>query len=412
MNNNFSHYRSDFPILSQKIYGKPLVFLDSSASSQKPNCVIDAISDYYRQDHSNVHRGVYQLSERATNAFEKTRIKIKEMINAKETREIIFTSGTTESINLIAQSFGRAFFKAGDEVIVSAMEHHSNIVPWQMLQEQYGITLRVIPVTDNGELELAAYQKLFSANTKMVAIIHASNVLGTINPLKEMIEIAHANHVSVLVDGAQAFPHLPVDVQALDCDFYTFSAHKAYGPTGVGILYGKAELLEKMPPYQTGGAMIETVSFEKTTYSQIPYKFEAGTPNIADVVGFYAALEYLDQIGMHVVAQHEKDLLEYATLKLVAIPGLTIIGTAKDKVGVLSFVLENIHPHDIGTVLDREGIAVRVGHHCAMPLMERFKIPACVRASLGLYNTREDIDALVAGIDVVQDLFGQKRLSA
>ena len=398
-------YKADFPILAQQIHGKPLVYLDSGASSQKPNCVIDAITHYYRHDHANVHRGVYQLSERATLSFEKTRKKIKEMINARDVREIIFTSGTTASINLVAQSYGRAQFKAGDEVLVSAMEHHSNIVPWQQLQEQLGITLRVIPITDEGEIDLQAFTKLFSARTKMLAISHASNVLGTIVPLEKMIEIAHQHHVPVLVDGAQAFPHLPVDVQALDCDFYTFSAHKAYGPTGVGVLYGKATLLENMPPYQSGGSMIETVSFEKTTFSQLPYKFEAGTPNIAGVVGFHAALEYLDQIGMQTVLQHEQDVLDYATTQLTAIPGLKMIGTAKNKVGVLSFVMAGIHPHDIGTILDREGIAVRAGHHCAMPLMGRFNIPACVRASLGIYNTREDIDALVSGMDAVKRLF-------
>lgn len=400
-----NNYKADFPILAQPMYGKPLVFLDSSASSQKPDCVIDAITNYYRHDHANVHRGVYQLSERATLAFEKTRKKIKEMINARDVREIIFTSGTTASINLVAQSYGRAQFKAGDEVIISAMEHHSNIVPWQILQEQQGIQLRIIPITDEGEIDMHAFEKIFSDRTKLLAIVHASNVLGTIVPLAKMIEIAHQKKVPVLVDGAQAFPHLPVDVQALDCDFYTFSAHKAYGPTGVGVLYGKAQLLENMPPYQSGGAMIESVSFEKTTYSQIPYKFEAGTPNIADVVGFHAALDYLDRIGMQTVLQHEQDLLEYATTKLTTIPGLKMIGTAKNKVGVLSFVMEDIHPHDIGTVLDREGIAVRAGHHCAMPLMTRFNIPACVRASLGLYNSVDDIDALVSGLEVVKRLF-------
>lgn len=401
-----NNYKADFPILAQHVHGKPLVYLDSSVSSQKPNCVIDAIAHYYRNDHSNVHRGVYQLSERATVAFEKTRKKIKEILNAKETREIIFTSGTTASINLVAQSYGRAHFKAGDEVIISGMEHHSNIVPWQILRKELGIQLKVIPVTEEGELDFAAYLKLFSQQTKMVAVVHASNVLGTILPLEKIIKAAHEREVPVLVDGAQAFPHMPVDVQQLDCDFYAFSAHKAYGPTGVGVLYGKAALLENMPPYQTGGAMIETVSFEKTTYAPIPAKFEAGTPNIADVVGFYAALEYLDKIGLQNIVTHEQELLKYATEKLSSIPGLRIIGTAKNKVGVISFVLNGVHPHDIGTILDREGIAVRAGHHCAMPLMDRFKIPACVRASFGLYNSKEDIDALISGMDVVKRLFG------
>lgn len=398
-------YKADFPILSQKVHGRPLVYLDSSASSQKPNCVIDAITHYYRNDHANVHRGVYQLSERATNAFEKTRKKIKNMIRARDEREIIFTSGTTASINLVAQSFGRSHLKAGDEVILSGMEHHSNIVPWQILQKECGIVLRVIPVTDAGDIDIEVYKNLFSEKTKLVAITHASNVLGTILPIKEMIAIAHEHQAYVLIDGAQAFPHLPVDVEALDCDFYTFSAHKAYGPTGVGVLYGKAALLEMMPPYQTGGSMIETVSFEKTTFARLPNKFEAGTPNIADVIGFHAALEYLDQIGMENIAAHEKMLLDYSAEKLAAVPGLKMIGTANNKVGVLSFVMEGIHPHDIGTILDREGIAVRVGHHCAMPLMTRFNIPACVRASFGLYNTREDVDALISGMDIVKKVF-------
>lgn len=409
---NTFNYKNDFPILAQPIHGKPLVFLDSSASSQKPNCVIEAIAKYYREENANVHRGVYQLSERATRSFEKTRQKIKEMINAADVCEIIFTSGTTAGINLVAESYGRAFFKTGDEVIISEMEHHSNIVPWQMLKEQRGIQLRIIPINDKGELDLNVYQTLFSKRTKMVAITHASNVLGTINPIKEMIEIAHKNAVPVLVDGAQAFPHMPVDVKELDCDFYLFSAHKAYGPTGVGVLYGKAELLNKMPPYQTGGSMIETVSLEKSTFAPLPNKFEAGTPNIADVVGFYAALEYLNQIGMQRIVEHEKELLDYVVPKLLAIPGLTLIGTANEKVGVISFVLEGIHPHDIGTILDREGIAIRAGHHCAMPLMQRFNIPACVRASVGLYNSREDMDALVLGIHEVRKLFGLNSLSA
>lgn len=404
-NMKYFNYKNDFPILDQKVYGKPLTFLDSGVTSQKPQCVIDAINYYYTNDNSNVHRGVYQLSERATLAYEKTRKKIQAMLNASDIREIIFTSGTTESINLVAHSYGRANFRTGDEVILSAMEHHSNIVPWQILKEEIGINLRIIPISDDGEIDLVAYQKLFSPQTKMVSIIHVSNVLGTINPIKQMIAIAHQHSVPVLIDGAQAFPHMPVDLQALDCDFYTFSAHKAYGPTGLGILYGKAKLLEKMPPYKTGGSMIETVSFEKTTYTQIPYKFEAGTPNIADVVGFHAALEYMENIGMQDIMLHEKDLLDYATKKLKEVPGLVILGNAKQKMGVISFVLDGIHPHDIGTILDREGIAVRAGHHCAMPLMQRFNIPACVRVSFGLYNSREDIDVLLDGLKTVQRLF-------
>lgn len=400
-----TNYKNDFPILSQKIHGKPFVFLDSSASSQKPQCVIDALVHYYQFDHANVHRGVYELSQRATHKFEHTRQHIKEFINAKHAHEIIFVRGTTEAINLVAQSYGRSQFKPGDEIIVSAMEHHSNIVPWQMIAEQCGAKLKIIPISDVGEIDLETYKKLFSSQTKMVALAHASNVLGTINPIKEMIQIAHQHHVPVLIDGAQAFPHMPVDVQDLDCDFYTLSSHKAYGPTGVGVLYGKTALLEKMPPYEGGGSMIERVTFEKTTYNKLPYKFEAGTPNIADVIAFDAAISYMEKIGMKNIAAHEQDLLVDATKKLSAIPGLRIIGTAKNKVGVISFVLDGIHPHDIGTILDHEGVAVRAGHHCAMPLMERFNIPACTRVSFGLYNTHEDIDVLIAGLQEVKRLF-------
>lgn len=399
------NYRNDFPILRQKIHGKPLVYLDSSATSQKPQQVITALQNYYEQDNANIHRSVYELGTRATRAYEKTRVRVKEFINAKHAHEIIFVGGTTDGINLVAQSYGRANFEKGDEIIISTMEHHSNIVPWQMLCEQMGLTLRVIPITDAGEIDLDAYQKLFSPRTKFVSVVHASNVLGTINPIKKMIQIAHTHHVPVLVDGAQALPHLPVDVQELDCDFYAFSAHKAYGPTGLGILYGKTDLLEKMPPYQGGGDMIETVTFEKSTYNKLPFKFEAGTPNIAGVIGFNAAIDYLQAVGMKNIATHEQELLKYATLKLQEIPDLRIIGTAKEKLGVISFVMGDVHPHDIGTILDHEGIAVRVGHHCAMPLMERFKVPATVRASFGIYNTKEDIDALVVGLSQVKRLF-------
>ncbi len=397
--------KNDFPILTQEVYGKPLVFLDSGVTSQKPTCVMDAINYYYNHDNSNVHRGVYKLSERATLAYEKTRHKIKTMLNAADAKEIIFTSGTTESINLVAYSYGRLNFKAGDEVMLSEMEHHSNIVPWQILCDEIGIQLKIIPISDDGEINVAAYEKLFSSRTKMVAVVHVSNVLGTINPVKAMIAIAHKHQVPVLIDGAQAFPHMAVDVQDLDCDFYAFSAHKAYGPTGMGVLYGKAHLLEKMPPYKTGGSMIETVSFEKTTYTKIPYKFEAGTPNIADVVSFHAALEYLENIGMQQVMDHEKDLLIYAIDRLKEIPGLSILGNPKERMSAISFVLEGVHPHDIGTILDREGIAIRAGHHCAMPLMQRFKIPACVRVSFGLYNSREDVDALISGLQKVKEVF-------
>lgn len=393
-----TNYKQDFPIFLQQIHGKPLVYLDSSASSQKPQCVIDAITHYYQHDHANVHRGVYELSQRATRAFENTRQHVKEFINAKHAHEIIFTRGTTEGINLIAHCFG---IKPGDEVIVSAMEHHSNIVPWQLA----GAVLKVVPISDAGEIDLEQYKKLFTAKTKIVAVTHASNVLGTINPLKEMIDIAHQHQVPVLADGAQAFPHLAVDVQALDVDFYVFSSHKAYGPTGVGVLYGKENLLNKMPPYQGGGDMIETVTFEKSTWNKLPYKFEAGTPNIADVIGFDAALHYLQKIGMQNIYQHEKELLDYATKKLLTIDEIRLIGTAKNKLGVISFVLNDIHPHDVGTVLDHHGIAVRAGHHCAMPLMQRFNVPACVRVSFGIYNSKEDVDALVTGIKAVQEMF-------
>jgi cysteine desulfurase/selenocysteine lyase len=392
------NYKNDFPILSQKIHGKPLVYLDSSASSQKPACVIDAITNYYKNDHANVHRGVYELSQRATRAYENTRQHIKEFINAAHTHEIIFTRGATEGINLVANCFG---IKPADEVIVSAMEHHSNIVPWQLA----GAVLKVIPISDAGELDLDQYKKLFSTKTKIVSVSHASNVLGTINPLKEIVEIAHQHQVPVLADGAQAFPHLSVDVRVLDVDFYVFSSHKAYGPTGVGVLYGKEKLLNQMPPYQGGGDMIESVTFEKTTWNKLPFKFEAGTPNIGGVIGFDAALYYLQNAGMEKIVQHEKKLLDYATQQLSSIPEIKIIGAARNKLGVISFVLNDIHPHDIGTILDHHGIAVRAGHHCAMPLMQRFNVPACVRVSFGVYNTIEDVDVLMKGLRVVQEMF-------
>lgn len=397
--------KRDFPIFQQKIHGKPLVFLDSAASSQKPQCVIDALVHYYQFDHANIHRGVYELSERATKAYENARSKIQKYIHAEYAHEIIFVRGTTEAINLVAQSYGRSQCQKNDEIIISEMEHHSNIVPWQLLAEQCGLVLRVIPVLETGELDLNVYRTLFSPKTKLVAICHASNVLGTINPIKEMIELAHSHHVPVLVDGAQAFPHMPVDVRDLDCDFYTFSSHKAYGPTGVGVLYGKTELLEKMPPYQGGGSMIERVSFEKTTYAKLPYKFEAGTPSIADTIGFATAIEYLEKKGMKSIMEHEKLLLDVATKKLKTIPGLRILGSTQNKVGVISFVLDDIHPHDIGTILDHHGIAVRAGHHCSQPLMDRFNIPACVRASFGVYNSEEDVDKLVEGLLEVKRLF-------
>ncbi len=402
---DFSALRRDFPILQQKIHGKPLVYLDSAASSQKPQAVIDALVRYYSKDHANVHRGVHALSERATRAYEEARAKVKNFINASLREEIIFVSGTTEGINLVAQSYGQRFIQAGDEIIVSVMEHHSNIVPWQLLCERNGARLKVIPMSDQGELDLAVYQSLLNERTKMVAVTHVSNVLGTVNPIQEITRLASARGVPVLVDGAQACAHSPVDVQALACDFYVFSSHKAYGPTGVGVVYGKKTWLEQMPPYKGGGDMIETVTFEKTTYNSLPNKFEAGTPNIADVVAFGAALDYLSEIGLENIAVHEQELLAYAAEKLRAIPGLRFIGEARHRVSILSFVLENIHPHDLGTVLDREGIAIRVGHHCAMPLMDRLSVAATARASLGLYNNREDIDALVEGLLLAKRFF-------
>jgi len=402
LNENIKH---DFPILQQMNRGKPLIYLDSSVTSQKPQSVIEAMQQYYSENNANIHRGVYELSERATRLYEQGRHAIQEFIHAKHAHEIIFVRGATEGINLVAQSYGRSRFKVGDEIIISTMEHHANIVPWQMLSDQCGTVLRIIPISDCGEIDMEAYQALFSSRTKMVAVSHASNVLGTINPIKEMAKIAHAHDVPILVDGAQAFPHLPVDVQDLDCDFYVFSSHKAYGPTGLGVLYGKTAFLDHMPPYQGGGDMIETVSFTKTTYNKLPAKFEAGTPHIAGVVGFHAAINYLKNIGMQTIAAHERTLLKYATEQLSGVADLKIIGTAQEKVGVISFVLNDIHPHDIGTILDHQGIAVRAGHHCAMPLMERFNVPATVRASFGIYNTNDDIDALIIGLQQAKRLF-------
>lgn len=397
--------RRDFPILSRMVHGKPLVYLDNAATTQKPQCVIDAVSRYYREENSNIHRGVHYLSEVATEAYEAARIKVQRFLNAPLFCEIIYVRGATEAINLVVSSYGRTHVGAGDEVIISAIEHHSNIVPWQMLCEEKGARLRVIPVNDRGELMLEEYEKLFNPRTKFVSLVHVSNALGTVNPVKEMIDTAHRHGAPVLVDGAQAAPHLPVDVQELDCDFYVFSGHKVYGPTGVGALYGKASLLKDMPPYMGGGDMIRSVSFEKTTYNDLPHRFEAGTPNIAGGIGLGAAIDYVTALGPERIAAHEHDLLVYGTERLSEIPGLRLIGTAREKAGVLSFTLEGIHPHDIGTILDREGIAVRTGHHCAMPVMERFGVPATARASLGLYNTRQEIDALVAGLHRVIRVF-------
>ncbi len=398
--------RCDFPILGQRVHGKPLVYLDNAASSQKPQVVIDSISHYYEAVNANVHRGVHWLSQEATRAYEGARRIVRDFINAGESREIIFTSGTTEAINLVAHSYGWSHVRPGDEILISTMEHHSNIVPWQIFCQARGAQLRVIPIDDDGELQLDHYRRLLSSRAKLVAIAHVSNSLGTINPLSEIIALAHEHGVPVLVDGAQAVPHLPVDVRELDCDFYCFSSHKVFGPTGVGALYGKAKWLEAMPPYQGGGDMISSVSFEETTYNVLPYKFEAGTPNIAGCVGLGAALSYLRGIGLDRVGEYEHGLLEYATEALSAVEGLRLIGTASQKAAVLSFVLEGIHPHDIGTIVDMEGIAIRTGHHCAQPVMQRFNVPATARASLAFYNTRGEIDALVQALRKVKKVFG------
>ncbi|MDO8208626.1 MAG: cysteine desulfurase [Gallionella sp.] len=398
-------WRADFPILETQVHGKELVYLDNAATTQKPLAVIEAVSGYYRHYNANVHRGIHALSQRATDAFEAARAKVQRLINAASPDEIIFVRGTTDAINLVAQSYGRSRIKAGDEIILSQMEHHSNIVPWQLLCQQTGASLRIIPVDDSGELQMEAFYALLNERTRLVAVAHVSNTLGTINPVRRIIEYAHAHNVPVLLDGAQAIAHLPVDVQALDCDFYAFSGHKLYGPTGVGVLYGKAALLDAMPPYQGGGNMIRTVSFEGTTYNTLPYKFEAGTPNIAGVIGLGAAVDYVTGIGFDALAMHEQALLAYATPLLADIPGLRIIGRAREKTGILSFVLEGAHPHDIGTILDTQGVAIRTGHHCTMPLMARFGVAATARASFALYNTRQEADALVAAIYKVKEMF-------
>ena len=397
--------REDFPILKQNVNGKPLVYLDNAATSQKPQAVLDTLRHYYTVDNSNVHRGVHELSQRATKAYEDARAKVQHFLNARESREIIYVRGTTEAINLVAMTYGRKNIGAGDEIIITAMEHHSNIVPWQILCEEKGAVLRVAPINESGELLLDEFEKLLNPRTKFVAVAHVSNALGTINPVRRIVELAHQVHVPVLIDGAQAAPHIKIDVQALDCDFYTLSSHKIFGPTGVGVLYGKAALLEAMPPYQGGGDMISSVTFEKTLYNVIPYKFEAGTPNIAGVIGLGAGIDYVNRVGLENISPYEHELLTYATEQLAKIPGLRIIGTAKEKAAVISFVLDGVHPHDAGTILDQEGIAVRTGHHCAQPVMNRFGIPATTRASLAFYNTKEEVDALVAGIKKVQEIF-------
>jgi len=403
---NAETIRADFPILNQQVHGHKLVYLDNAATSQKPKFVTDAIVRYYEHDNANVHRGVHYLSERATEEYEAGRRAAQEFINAADPREIVFVRSATEGINLVAQTYGRKRVGAGDEVLITAMEHHSNIVPWQLLCEEKGAKLRVAPINDKGELILEEFEQLLGPRTKIVAVGHVSNALGTINPVAQIVTLAHAKDIPVLVDGAQAVPRIPVDVQALGCDFYVFSGHKTYGPTGIGILYGRFALLDAMPPYQGGGEMISSVTFEKTVYNKVPHKFEAGTPDMSGAVGLRAALEYLNKLGMENIAQYEHELLENATRKVSAIPGVRIIGTAKDKAGVLSFVIEGVHPHDVGTILDQEGIAIRTGHHCAQPVMERFNVDATARASFGLYNTKEEIDALVRGIQKVQEVFG------
>jgi len=397
--------REDFPILKSLVHGKPLVYLDNAATTQKPRSVIDAILHYYEGQNSNIHRGVHHLSEVATRAYEMARVKVQRFLNAADAREIIFTRGATESINLVAQSFVRPGLKAGDEVVITHMEHHSNIVPWQMLRDEKGLVLKVAPINDRGELILEEFEKLLSPRTKLVSVTHVSNALGTIVPVQKVIEMARRVGAKVLLDGAQAVPHVAVDVRALDCDFYAFSGHKLYCHTGIGVLYGKAALLEAMPPYQGGGDMILSVTFEKTKYNHLPYKFEAGTPHIEGVIGLGAGLDYVTGLGLDVIAAHEHDVLEHGTKVLSAIPGLRIIGTAREKAGVLSFDLEGVHPHDIGTILDQEGIAIRTGHHCAQPVMDRFHVPATARASLAVYNTREELDALASGLKKVAEVF-------
>jgi len=397
--------RGDFPILNQQVYGKPLAYLDNAATTQKPQCVIDAVNHYYTCDNANVHRGVHALSERATADYEAARQRIASFFNVRNKREVIFTRGTTESINLIAASWGGANIKVGDEVLITHMEHHSNIVPWQMLCERVGATLKVAPINERGELIMDAFEALLSERTKLVGIVHMSNALGTINPVASIIEKAHAVGAKVLLDGAQAAAHLAVDVQHLDCDFYVTSAHKMYGPTGIGILIGKEEILESMPPYQGGGDMILTVTFEKTEYNDIPYKFEAGTPHIAGTIGFGKAVEYIQSIGFDAISKREKALLAYATAKAEAFDGLRQIGTAREKACVLSFVLGSVHPHDLGTIVDREGVAIRAGHHCAMPVMQFFQVPATARASFSIYNTETEVDALFAALEKAQAIF-------
>ena len=399
--------RKDFPILHQEVNGHPLVYLDNGATSQKPQSVIDAVRHYYERDNANVHRGVHTLSERATHDYEGARDTAQRFINASDRREVILVRGTTDGINLVAQSYGRPLLKEGDEIIISTMEHHSNIVPWQMLATQTGAQVKVIPVSDDGSLDMDAYLQMLGPKTRIVSVVHVSNALGTVNPIKTIIDAAHDVGAVIMVDGAQAAPHLAIDVQALDSDFYSFSGHKVFGPTGIGVLHGKAELLEKMDPYQGGGDMIRTVSFEGTTYNELPYKFEAGTPNIAGAIGLGAALDYVTNLGIDAIAAHEHDVLDVATSLMSEIPGVRLIGTAEGKSSIISFVMDGVHPHDIGTIVDGEGVAIRTGHHCAMPLMKRYGVAATARASFALYNTREEAQALAAAIWKVKEVFNR-----
>lgn len=401
-----NRFRADFPILHRPVKGRRLVYLDNGATTQKPQSVIQAEADYYAHSNANIHRGVHWLSQHSTDLYERGRTRVRQFLNARQDREIVFTRGTTEAVNLVAYSWGRASLKPGDEILISGMEHHSNIVPWQLICEQTGAVLKVIPVLDNGELDLQAYQQMLSGKTRLVGLVHVSNALGTVNPVKEMTAWAHAAGALVLIDGAQAVAHQTVDVQDLDCDFYVFSGHKLYGPTGIGVLYAKAEILQAMPPWQGGGDMIHTVSFERTTYAEIPQRFEAGTPNIAGVIALDAAIQYVQQVGLSAIAQHEQALLEQATRELQLLPGVRILGQASHKAGLVSFVLDDIHPHDLGTILDTEGVAIRAGHHCAMPLMTRFGVPGTARASFALYNTHDDVEALVVALKKAQKLFG------
>jgi cysteine desulfurase / selenocysteine lyase len=403
---NVEQVREDFPILASLVRGKPLVYLDNAATTQKPQKVIDAITRFYSAENANIHRGVHFLSERATVAFDAVRTHVAAFLNAPSPRQIIFTRGTTESINLVAQSFGRKFFGPDDEILITEMEHHSNIVPWQLVAEATGATVRAVPITDAGELDLDAFDRLLSARTRLVAVVHLSNALGTINPVRELADRAHSRGVPLLVDGAQSAAHLGVDVQALDCDFFTCSGHKVYGPTGVGVLYGREELLERMPPWQGGGDMIASVTLERSTWAPVPAKFEAGTPMIAQVIGLGAALDYVESVGLPAIASWEDELLAYATAQVSEIPGVRLIGTARRKASVLSFVVDGVHPHDVGAVLDDEGIAIRTGHHCAQPIMQRFGVPATARASFAFYNTMSEVDALVRGLDRVRAVFG------